>query len=83
MSTDKPADTTARFQYLPERQQSFVVLAHGTAFKLSSGLQTATLKKIFEIGNPNIVIGEDQGKPYCRIERDSVDVMKVLMREYL
>lgn len=74
-----PAETTYHWEDLPEELQHYVVKAHATA----AGVRAGKLEKIFEVGKPAIVIGVNDENMYCRIAAQSVDVMKVLTKNYL
>jgi hypothetical protein len=85
MDFEAPADTeeVVSFQDLPKESQKAVCGAHADALNLGKK-ESATLQRIFKLGNPNIVIGPDANAPtYFRIAEESVDVMKVITREYL
>jgi len=60
-------------------QTTIVLAVHATALKTDD---YDTLKRIFDLGSPTIVFGNDP-EPYCRIDEDSADVMKILVAEYL
>jgi hypothetical protein len=55
------------------------------AMKLSKqSLNEEKLQKVFELGQPSLVLGKTpEGFAYCRIADCSVDVMQLLIKNYL
>lgn len=85
VETLKEGEQVYRWEELSEQQVRIVVAIHAHGFA-SQGLpmpksKLGTLARLFELGRPKIVFGP--GHKYCRIHQDSVDVMKVITREYL
>jgi len=76
-------EITYTFSEMPEQKQKFVLISHFIAMELRSTKQMDILKRIFSLGNPKIVFGINGEKPYCRIAKESVEVMQLLIRNYL
>lgn len=72
----QPGETKINWQALEEHQEGFVILAHAAALKTNDYL---TLTRIFNLGNPEIIFGDD----YCRVAKESVDLMNMLTLQYL
>lgn len=68
------------WEELSDLEKEGVAAAHREALKTSQ----AHLLRLMELGRPKVVIGY-QGKrmKYCRIDPASVDVMKVILTNYL
>ncbi len=74
---EQPGEKTIAWDDLTEGQQ------YAVAFVLAKGLQSTPrkLQPLLNVGKPQIIFGA--GFKYCRIHPDSVDVMTVIIREYL
>lgn len=69
-----------RFRDLAEVNKEIVCEAHAKAL----GTTAKQLLPIFTLGNPLIVVGSrDNDTMYCRVHGESVDVVKVLIKNYL
>ena len=82
-ATTTPAETQYTWSDMPDHLQAYVLGAHVVMLKTK---KVAALKRIFDLGNPQIVIGANQEthKSYCRVEgEESVKVINLLIREYL
>ncbi len=66
---------------LEEEQQLFVCASHSYAFGLKP--ENLNVRRVFDLGTPDVVLGHQDGKAYCRIAPQSKDVMKLLFREYV
>ena len=66
---------------LSQEQQTMVCQVHANA--MGRKPQNATIKRIFNLGTPAVILGENNGEKYCRIAPQSVQIMKLLIREYL
>lgn len=73
-------EETKNWEQLSERQQKMVAQAHAESFKTP---KLETMLRVFNLGNPIIVIGKKDGSTYCRIHPESVDVMVLLTNSYL
>lgn len=75
-------ETTLEWHQLTPHQVAQCIAAHMPITQFvrgSSDHKKQLLQRLFELGRPKIVFGET----YCRIHPDSVDVMKVITRQYL
>lgn len=64
---------------LSDLQKQGVIAAHGVLTN-----DKAHLYRLFELGRPHVVIGyHGERMKYCRIDTPSVEVMKIITREYL
>ena len=76
-------ETTYKWCDLEPHQEQLVIASHASAFKIRGGTKRFdTLKRIFRLGQPTVTIATGE-KVYCRIEKESVDVMNILCQEYL
>lgn len=78
-------EITKDWSELDFTEQKFVILCHKYVFK-SKGLDVGFYgwKKMFHLGNPKIVLGIINDEiNYSRIHEDSIDVMKVIINNYL
>ncbi|HEY3406446.1 MAG TPA: hypothetical protein VGK59_23825 [Ohtaekwangia sp.] len=73
----KPDEKVYKWYELSADRQQVVALVHAKAFKCSP----KKMLTLFEIGRPTIVFGPQHN--YCRIHPESVDVMKVITKQYL
>jgi hypothetical protein len=83
-STTTVPEYTKKFKELTPGERECCLAAHAEPFGLSwrSRQHMDTLKRLFKLGNPNITFASDGS--YCRIaDPESVNVMKVIIREYL
>jgi hypothetical protein len=71
-----------RFSEMNSESQSIIVLAH-SALVEEDLTRLDDLNRIFHLGNPNVVIGKNDGTAYCRIAEDSKAVMVLLCKNYL
>jgi hypothetical protein len=73
---------TLQWQDLKESDKETIVDSLSQAFGIPKK-KAATLKRIFDLGKPGIVMGERDKKAYCRLEESSREVITVLMKNYL
>lgn len=73
-------EKTLTWEELTEHEASMAVAAHKPIADVAKK-PLSSLRRLFELGRPKIVFGP--GYSYCRIHKDSVDVMKVITNEYL
>ena len=87
-----PNETLYTWSDMPVHLQAYVLGVFHANIRLMKGTATLdTLARIFNLGNPEIVIGKNQPDgggecqlPYCRIEGErSINVMKILFTNYL
>jgi hypothetical protein len=72
-----PEEKIFTWEALSDDQVAMVIAAHR---KLAPRNQPL-LRRLFDLGRPKIVFGPQYD--YCRIHHDSVEVMKVITRQYL
>lgn len=68
---------------LDGQQMAMVINAHEqlpTTKKLTVREKKDLLRRCFDLGKPNIVMGPENA--YCRIHHDSVKVMRVIINQY-
>jgi hypothetical protein len=70
-----------QYSELDDTQALYVVASHAAAFKLT---KMAGLRKVFELGNPTVVITYENEIPkYTRIaDQTSIRVIKLLIEQY-
>lgn len=73
-------ETTIAWDVMDEKHQAMAIAAHAVMLRTRPS-QRETVYRIFELGKPMIVFGADDA--YCRIHETSVEVMKVLIKNYL
>ncbi len=66
------------WQDADESHEACVIMSHAAALKTKD---FETLKRIFALGNPDIIFGDKLS--YCRIAKQSIDLMKLLIGNYL
>lgn len=74
-------EQTFEWQNLGECQIQQVIAAHSilpTSKQISNSKKEELLRRCFELAKPKIIFGDT----YCRIHQDSIDVVKIIMREY-
>lgn len=81
-----PVDYEETFDWgkMSGEQQAMCIASYTEAYKLN-GLKTShdTVRRIFQLGNPKMIIGMANEKPYVNISRESVEVMKLLFTQYI
>lgn len=85
-NTGKPGDyeTIYAWDLMTGAQRHMVIAEHCIAFKAAGKkVKLDYMERIFELGKPKCVIGIVNGKPITRIEAESVEIMKLIMNEYL
>jgi hypothetical protein len=65
---------------LESADQVMVITAYCQLLKTE---KSDIMLRIFNLGNPKIVIGQNGENAYCRVHKDSVDIIKLLIRQYL
>lgn len=80
-----PTETKYHWSELPLDKQNLVVRVHLQAWRKAGIITTFShFRRLFNLGNPFIVWGEHEDRSaYCRIAEESIDVMKVITREYI
>jgi hypothetical protein len=81
MSIQQPGEDLLLFHELDEETQRFVVLAHAVPLKATNKLEK--LLRLFNLGNPQIIIGGKGLDRYCRVAPESVSVMTIITKSYL
>lgn len=76
--TPKENEIKINWRTLEEYQEAMVVMAHAAPLRTK---KIDLLRRIFSIGNPEIIFAGDFS--YCRIAAESVDLMKMLIKKYL
>jgi hypothetical protein len=66
------------WQDADESHEACVIMSHAAAFKTKD---FDTLKRIFNLGNPDIIFGDKLS--YCRVAKQSVQLMTILTKQYL
>lgn len=78
---DQPVnEITIAWADMEEKHKAMAIAAHAVILGTAPS-KRETIYKIFEMGKPLIVFGQDY--TYCRIHEASVEVMKVLIKNYL
>ena len=73
------SETIYEWSQLTAPQQTVVIEVHAKML----GVDIDVLTRIFNLGNPRIVIVIKKNRiNQCRVHADSVDVMKLLIRNY-
>lgn len=82
MAVKEEPEVVYRWEDLDEVKIQQVIAAHAAAIptgkKLSDALKRDLLRRCFELARPKVVMG----RTYCRIHPDSVETVKVIMRQY-
>lgn len=78
MEKPKENEHLLNWQQADEAHEACVILSHAAGFKTKD---FDTLKRIFDIGNPDMIFGNKLS--YCRIAKQSVGLMKILIEAYL
>jgi hypothetical protein len=80
-------ETNKEWDELTYKETEWVLASHASPLGLSwtNERHMRTMRRIFCLGRPRVIIGyDDNGGPlYCRIHADSVDMMRLLIRQYL
>lgn len=66
------------WQQCDEAHEACVIMSHAAALKTKD---FDTLKRIFNLGNPDIIFGDELS--YCRVAKQSVQLMTMLTQAYL
>lgn len=72
-----PEEKVFTWEALSEDQVAMVIAAH----RMLAPRKQQLLRRLFDLGRPKIVFGPQY--KYCRIHHDSVEVMKIITRQYL
>jgi hypothetical protein len=80
------SEVTKKWEELSELEVSMVIASHQAGAQ-TAGVPAKELKnmgRLFELGRPRIVFGPGpKDFSYCRIHKESVSGMRVIMNEYL
>lgn len=76
--TPKEKEHLLNWQDLDETHEAVVILSHAHAFKTR---EFDTLKRIFNVGNPDIIFGDNL--EYCRVAKHNVMLMNMITSLYL
>lgn len=68
-----------------ERDKRAIVLSYANALEMKRPAATAleTFLKIFDLANPDIVMGSNDQGAYCRVHESSASVINLLIKNYL
>jgi hypothetical protein len=72
-----PEEKVFTWEALSQDQVAMVIAAHSKIAPRKKEL----LRRLFDLGRPKIVFGPQY--KYCRIHHDSVEVMKIITKQYL
>jgi len=70
-----------KWNELDQTQQFMVCASHSHALGLA--VDDPTTGRVFNLGCPDVVIGDRSGKPYCLVAPQSSELMKLLFRQYV
>lgn len=78
-------ENTYKWENLTEEQEKLIVVCHAEGFRKSgANVSLEGLQRLFNLGKPKIVVGTKEGQiKYSRVHKDSVDVMKIITKNYL
>lgn len=76
------SEFTVEWGCLSDDDKGMIVDSLAKAFKIPTA-KAGTLKRIFDLAKPGVVLGKSDTGAYCRISEDSREVVSVLMKEYL